>query len=161
MTELVSYLTRQRAHTPQEKSDNKQKPKEVRVRSVMCIWLIYYWVTDWMNEWLIDQLIHSFIDNYVFAELLLLIGSNNSFNIGSIQCMVAKASIVFSVDQKQKRNHCDLDHVMFSVLTTRAHLTLKRELRDEIFLQLSSTISGARRNKLRVRERERVDFMVS
>ena len=31
MTELVSYLARQRAHTPQEKSDNKQKPKEVRL----------------------------------------------------------------------------------------------------------------------------------
>jgi len=28
MTELVSYLARQRAHTPQEKVDNKQKPKE-------------------------------------------------------------------------------------------------------------------------------------
>jgi len=28
MTELVSYLTRQRAHTPQEKVDSKQKPKE-------------------------------------------------------------------------------------------------------------------------------------
>lgn len=28
MTELVSYLARQRAHTPQEKNDNKQKPKE-------------------------------------------------------------------------------------------------------------------------------------
>lgn len=28
MTELVSYLARQRAHTPQEKSDSKQKPKE-------------------------------------------------------------------------------------------------------------------------------------
>ena len=31
MTELVSYLARQRAHRPQEKSDNKQKPKEVRL----------------------------------------------------------------------------------------------------------------------------------
>ena len=31
MTELVSYLARQRAHTPQEKSDSKQKPKEVRL----------------------------------------------------------------------------------------------------------------------------------
>lgn len=34
MTELVSYLTRQRAHTPQEKVDNKQKPKEVRCSEV-------------------------------------------------------------------------------------------------------------------------------
>lgn len=34
MTELVSYLTRQRAHTSQEKVDNKQKPKEVRCSDV-------------------------------------------------------------------------------------------------------------------------------
>ena len=34
MTELVSYLTRQRAQTPQEKVENKQKPKEVRCSDV-------------------------------------------------------------------------------------------------------------------------------
>lgn len=44
MTELVSYLTRQRAHTPQEKVDNKQKPKEVRCSEVSLLTCFYiFW----------------------------------------------------------------------------------------------------------------------
>lgn len=44
MTELVSYLTRQRAHTPQEKVDNKQKPKEVRCSEVSLLTCFYIFV---------------------------------------------------------------------------------------------------------------------
>ena len=33
MSELVSYLSRQRTHTPPDKTENKQKTKEVRLCS--------------------------------------------------------------------------------------------------------------------------------
>lgn len=51
MTELVSYLTRQRAHTPQEKVDNKQKPKEVSHTEFLSVfvqsrYLLFVFVSD-------------------------------------------------------------------------------------------------------------------
>ena len=135
MTELVSYLTRQRAHTPQEKSDNKQKPKEVRVCSVMCIWLIYYWVTEWMN----DRSIDSLIDNYVFAEVWLVQTAHSTSALSngseSVNCLLGRSEsktkpLWFGSRDVSRAYHPCSPNV-------------KLELRDETFLQLSSTIISA------------------
>lgn len=38
MADLVSYLSRQRTETPPDKTDNKQKPKDVSIRVTMLVY---------------------------------------------------------------------------------------------------------------------------